>query len=36
MARNTSVMGIYPDRRAVSDAINVLQRKGFGRWTYRS
>ena len=29
MARNTSVMGIYPDRRTVSDAINVLQKKGF-------
>lgn len=29
MTRNTSVMGIYPDRRTVSDAINVLQKKGY-------
>src|SRR5579863_4451445 len=29
MAKNTSVMGIYPDRTTVSDAINVLQKKGY-------
>ena len=29
MARNTSVMGIYPDRTTVSDAINVLQKAGY-------
>jgi len=29
MTRNTSVMGIYPDRTTVSDAINVLQKKGY-------
>jgi len=29
MARNTSVMGIYPDRTTVSDAINVLHRAGY-------
>jgi Protein of unknown function (DUF3341)/Heat induced stress protein YflT len=29
MARNTSVIGIYPDRTTVSDAINVLQRAGY-------
>ncbi len=29
MARNTSVMGIYPDRTTVSDATNVLQKKGY-------
>ena len=29
MARNTSVIGIYPDRTTVSDAINVLHKAGF-------
>src|SRR5450759_4326584 len=29
MAKNTSVMGIYPDRTTVSDAINVLHKAGF-------
>jgi hypothetical protein len=29
MARNTSVMGIYPDRTTVADAINVLQKGGY-------
>jgi hypothetical protein len=29
MARNTSVMGIYPDRTTVSDAINVLHKAGY-------
>ncbi|HXB75188.1 MAG TPA: hypothetical protein VNY05_43550 [Candidatus Acidoferrales bacterium] len=29
MARNTSVMGIYPDRTTVSDAVSVLQRAGY-------
>lgn len=29
MARNTSVMGIYPDRTTVSDAVNVLNKVGF-------
>ena len=29
MARNTSVMGIYPDRTTVSDAIDVLHRAGY-------
>ena len=29
MTRNTSVMGIYPDRTTVSDAINVLQKAGY-------
>ena len=29
MARNTSVIGIYPDRTTVSDAINVLQKAGY-------
>jgi hypothetical protein len=29
MARNTSVIGIYPDRTTVSDAINVLHRAGY-------
>ena len=29
MARNTSVMGIYPDRTTVSDAISVLQKAGY-------
>jgi len=29
MARNTSVMGIYPDRTTVSDAVNVLQKAGY-------
>jgi len=29
MARNTSVMGIYPDRTTVSDATNVLHKAGF-------
>jgi len=29
MARNTSVMGIYPDRTTVSDAINVLRKNGY-------
>jgi len=29
MARNTSVMGIYPDRTTVSDAINVLRKSGY-------
>jgi len=29
MARNTSVMGIYPDRTTVSDAINVLRKAGY-------
>ena len=29
MARNTSVMGIYPDRTTVSDAINVLQKAAY-------
>jgi len=29
MARNTSVMGIYPDRTTVSDAVNVLHKAGY-------
>ena len=29
MARNISVMGIYPDRTTVSDAISVLQKTGY-------
>lgn len=29
MAKNISVMGIYPDRATVSDAINVLQKTGY-------
>ena len=29
MAKNTSVMGIYPDRTTVSDAINVLHKEGY-------
>jgi hypothetical protein len=29
MARNISVIGIYPDRTTVSDAINVLHRAGY-------
>ena len=29
MVRNTSVMGIYPDRITVSDAVNVLQKAGY-------
>jgi hypothetical protein len=29
MPKNTSVIGIYPDRTTVSDAINVLHKAGF-------
>jgi hypothetical protein len=29
MSRNTSVMGIYPDRTTVSDAVNVLLKAGY-------
>jgi hypothetical protein len=29
MARHTSVMGIYPDRTTVSDAVNVLRKTGY-------
>ena len=29
MSKNTSVMGIYPDRTTVSDAINVLHKAGY-------
>jgi hypothetical protein len=29
MAKNTSVIGIYPDRATVSDAISVLNKTGF-------
>jgi len=29
MTKNTSVMGIYPDRTTVSDAISVLQKAGY-------
>jgi heat induced stress protein YflT len=29
MAKNTSVMGIYPDRTTVADAINVLNKAGY-------
>ena len=29
MTRNTSVVGIYPDRTTVSDAVNVLQKAGY-------
>jgi hypothetical protein len=29
MARNTSVMGIYPDRATVSEALNVLNKAGY-------
>ena len=29
MARQTSVMGIYPDRTTVSDAIKVLHKTGY-------
>jgi hypothetical protein len=29
MAKNTSVMGIYPDRTTVSDAVNVLNKAGY-------
>jgi hypothetical protein len=31
MVRNTSVMGIYPDRTTVSDAISILQKAGYRR-----
>jgi len=29
VAKNTSVMGIYPDRTTVSDAINILHKAGY-------
>ena len=29
MASNTSVLGIYPDRTTMSDALNVLQKAGY-------
>lgn len=29
MSRNTSVIGLYPDRTTVSDAINVLHKAGY-------
>src|SRR5271157_1040764 len=29
MPRNTSVIGIYPDRTTVADAINVLHKAGY-------
>jgi hypothetical protein len=29
MAKNTSVIGIYPDRTTVSDAVNVLHKAGY-------
>ena len=29
MAKNTSVLGIYPDRTTVSDAVNVLNKAGY-------
>ena len=29
MSKNTSVIGIYPDRTTVSDAINVLHKAGY-------
>jgi hypothetical protein len=29
MPKNTSVMGIYPDRTTVADAINVLHKEGY-------
>jgi hypothetical protein len=29
MSRNTSVIGVYPDRTTVSDAINVLHKAGY-------
>jgi hypothetical protein len=29
MARNTSVMGIYPDRTTVSDAVSILHKAGY-------
>jgi len=29
MSKNTSVIGIYPDRKTVSDAINVLHKAGY-------
>lgn len=29
MAKNTSVIGIYPDRTMVSDAMNILQKAGY-------
>jgi len=29
MARNTSVMGIYPDRSTLSDAVSVLNKAGY-------
>jgi hypothetical protein len=29
MSKNTSVIGIYPDRATVSDAINVLHKEGY-------
>jgi len=29
MSKNTSVIGIYPDRKTVSDAINVLYKAGY-------
>jgi hypothetical protein len=29
MTRNTSVVGIYPDRTTVSDAVNVLKKAGY-------
>jgi hypothetical protein len=29
MSKNTSVLGIYPDRTTVSDAINVLHKAGY-------
>lgn len=31
MTKNTSVMGIYPDRTMLSDAINVLHKSGYRR-----
>ena len=29
MAKNTSVMGLYPDRATVAEAVNVLQKAGY-------
>jgi hypothetical protein len=29
VAKNTSVLGIYPDRTTVSDAVNVLHKEGY-------
>ena len=29
MTRNISVIGIYPDRTTVSDAVDVLQKTGY-------